>query len=212
MCELIGGNWKEGLDAGFTYGGTCFGADSPDDPVTIKLCIRTNGSPLCYGVFEGQICYDGVILAGGIFPIVSLNKNEYERLEPTMREPKSIDVIQLKAQLLRPSTVVDTSTDNNNNVSPSVTGATTISTPINRETVAGAGFMDWCLPEHKPIFLEGQDVHINVSMKFICVKEVVWTVLLSRTALFSIQGGMKAKKDTQNIFIFEFSSTFMADN
>lgn len=122
-------------------------------------------------MFEGQICYDGHIVR--CFPIVSLNSEEYERLEPTLKEPKPADVIQLKGELLQP-------------MYPGLSDHDL------------KGFTEWYLSKQgqnkKEIEVLKKEVHLNISLKFICVKEVVWSVLLTRTALFSIQGDTKVCK------------------
>lgn len=169
MCgktlELVGGYWKEGLDANFSYGGSAVTDYRVGNAVKVILNLRTNRSPNSYGVFEGQICYDCHIVK--CFPIVSLTCDEYEKLESILIEPKPTDVIQLKGEILKPGCEV---------------------------TDEGKGCFDWYMPKRNPtltVTRRPKEVHLNISMKFICVKEVVWTVLLSRTALFSIQGDTK---------------------
>lgn len=170
-CELIGGYWKEGLDANFSYGGSAVADNRVGNAVTVLLNLRTNRSPNSYGVFEGQICYDCHIVK--CFPIVSLTCDEYEKLQSILLEPKPTDVIQLKGELLRP--ICDLPDDEK-------------------------GGFDWYMPKRNPASAgtrKNKEVHLNISIKFICIKEVVWTVLLSRTALFSIQGDTK-------VFVHDF--------
>lgn len=164
VCELVGGFWKEGLDASFVYRFSDLAKYRNQSPL-IEMCLRSNRSPNSYGIFEGQISYDCQLLE--CFPIVSLTREEYEKLEPTLTQPKHTDVLQLKGELVEPLVVQDDH----------------LKDP--------KGFMDWYRQIQPSVREAEQQVHINISLKFICVKEVVWTVLLSRTALFRIQGSTR---------------------
>ncbi|CAL8107153.1 unnamed protein product [Orchesella dallaii] len=161
-CELIGRDWKEVLEASFSLEDLPSGASSESCSVT--LVLRISYSQPSYGIFEGQILYAGQLLKNGSFPIVSLKNEEYEKMESTRAVPRPSDVVQFKAELMQLK-------GSNINANDSETAADIGNSNNVQEKV--------------------KDVYVNITMKFICIKEVLWRVILSRTAIFKIQGDTK---------------------
>ncbi|ODN05801.1 Apoptosis-resistant E3 ubiquitin protein ligase 1 [Orchesella cincta] len=167
-CELIGRNWREVLEASFSLQENP-GSSLDADTCRICLVLRISYSQPSFGLYEGQITYAGQPLKNGSFPIISLTKEEYEKLESTSTLPRPSDVVQFKAELIQP---VESNLNANESENTEMENSNE-----NEKT---------------------KEVYVNISLKFICIKEVLWRVILSRTAIFKIQGETKVEAVPEN--------------